>query len=412
MSSSNSRDTDETKNNGSTPPESYPLEPTQPQWQPTLPDKQTRSGSSSTNGGTQTSPRTIPLNFEMFQQSIEYDLTQVIGSGGMGTVYAANQQCLDRDVAIKCLNKDINHRPDLRESFLREAFLTASLDHPNIVPVYELGVNNSGDLFYVMKRIQGHPWSQTVGSLSIEQNLAILLTVTDAISFAHSKGIIHRDIKPDNVMIGPHGAIYVVDWGLACDVNESINDPFAGSPSFMAPEMAHGEENRISYYSDIYLLGANLYFLLTGCPPHAGKSSKQCLESARDNTIPHTPFDLDNPLMAIAFKAMHSTITLRFGSVTEFAEAIREWQRHQASLVICQEGYELLQHAASADDYARALFSFETALKDWPENIQASKLLSKPIKNTSSTRSILIITTWRHHYWNAVHSTFPACKLN
>jgi hypothetical protein len=135
----------------------------------------------------------------------DYELREVIGEGGVGVVYAARQASIDRTVAVKMLRPTNASKRDQREKFLSEAAVTGDLDHPNIVPIYDLGTNENGALFYSMKRVQGTPWMNVMERKSLAENLEILLKVADAIGFAHSRGIIHRDLKPENVMLGEYG---------------------------------------------------------------------------------------------------------------------------------------------------------------------------------------------------------------
>ena len=145
----------------------------------------------------------------------DYELLDVIGEGGMGVVYAARQSAIARTVAVKMLKGTDEHTLEQREKFISEAVVTGELDHPNIVPIYDLGSNDAGALFYSMKRVRGTPWDDVFKQNSLEDNLNILLRVADAIAFAHANGVLHRDLKPENVMLGDFGEVLVMDWGLA-----------------------------------------------------------------------------------------------------------------------------------------------------------------------------------------------------
>ena len=138
----------------------------------------------------------------------------------MGVVYSARQASIDRTVAIKMLKNDIASDDEQREKFLSEAVVTGDLDHPNIVPIYDLGSNETGALFYSMKRVQGTPWMSVIDRKSNAENIDILMKVADAVAFAHSRGVIHRDLKPENVMLGDFGEVLVMDWGLAISTAE------------------------------------------------------------------------------------------------------------------------------------------------------------------------------------------------
>ena len=142
----------------------------------------------------------------------------------MGVVYAARQASIDRTVAIKMLKEKAADEHQ-RRKFLSEAVITGDLDHPNIVPIYDLGTNQEGALFYSMKRVQGTPWDERIRQLSLTENLEILMKVADAVAFAHSRGVIHRDLKPENTMLGEFGEVLVMDWGLALPTSRFPQEP-------------------------------------------------------------------------------------------------------------------------------------------------------------------------------------------
>jgi len=148
-------------------------------------------------------------------ERIDYNLLKKLGEGGMGIVYAARQQSIRRVVALKMLKKAGAQEAFQREKFLAEAVITGDLEHPNIVPIYDLGRDEAGAIFYAMKHVKGTPWDKLVTKNSTHENLEILMKVADAVAFAHSRDVIHRDLKPENVMIGDFGEVLVMDWGLA-----------------------------------------------------------------------------------------------------------------------------------------------------------------------------------------------------
>ncbi|MCA9017185.1 MAG: serine/threonine protein kinase, partial [Planctomycetaceae bacterium] len=154
-------------------------------------------------------------------KNAEYELLEVLGQGGMGVVYTARQTSIDRQVAVKMLKSKTAQNRDQRHKFLAEAVVTGELDHPNIVPIYDVGSNNSGALFYSMKKVEGRPWLKTIRKNSLAENLNILMKVADAVAFAHSRSVVHRDLKPENVMLGEFGEVLVMDWGLARPVNRA-----------------------------------------------------------------------------------------------------------------------------------------------------------------------------------------------
>ncbi len=313
--------------------------------------------------------------------SVDYDLLNVLGEGGMGVVYSARQASIDRNVAVKMLKAHTALDERQRQKFLSEAVITGDLDHPNIVPIYELGTNHEGALFYSMKRVQGTPWSDRINELSLNENLAILVRVADAMAFAHSRGVIHRDLKPENVMLGDFGEVLVMDWGLAIPTNEfrksdnvGITGNMGGTPAYMAPEMARGPFERITYASDTYLLGAILFEIVTGDPPHIGNDVMQCLAAAARNQI--APTEKKGELLDVALKAMATSPKDRYASVRDFQKAIREYQSHSESIALTARAEEELAAArASYDyqDYARALFAFQEALNLWEGNERAGR---------------------------------------
>src|SRR5439155_5984413 len=205
-------------------------------------------------------------------ERIDYSLLKKLGEGGMGIVYAARQQSIRRVVALKMLKKTGQQESFQREKFLAEAVITGDLEHPNIVPIYDLGRDESGAIFYAMKHVKGTPWDKLIGKNTVQENLEILMKVADAIAFAHSREVVHRDLKPENVMIGDFGEVLVMDWGLALMLGAPpANVAMGGTPGYMAPEMAMGPIDAIGLHSDVYLLGAILYEIITGLRPHTGK---------------------------------------------------------------------------------------------------------------------------------------------
>ncbi|MCY2964690.1 MAG: serine/threonine-protein kinase, partial [Planctomycetota bacterium] len=224
-----------------------------------------------------------------------YELLDVLGRGGMGVVYTARQTSVNREVAVKMIGSGQSQDDGVRAAFLDEAVITGELDHPNIVPIHELGTNRSGTLFYSMKRVTGTPWSRHIAKNGELENLKILSAVADAIAFAHSRGVVHRDLKPENVMLGEYGEVLVMDWGLAL-VTDAFRKPASVSlsptpgctPSYAAPELVTGPMAVIGPHSDVYLLGAILYEIITGKPPHLARSARECCEIAARNGIAPT----------------------------------------------------------------------------------------------------------------------------
>jgi hypothetical protein len=308
----------------------------------------------------------------------EYEFIDVLGKGGMGVVYEARQTSIDRSVAIKMLDSRIAKGEKHRQKFLAEAVVTGELDHPNVVPIYDVGVNSRGMLFYAMKKVQGTPWSEVVREKSLADNLEILMRTADAVAFAHSRGVVHRDLKPENVMLGEYGEVLVMDWGLA-QPTESFRKSntvgqirtVGGTPCYMAPEMVFGAD-QIGPASDVYLLGAILYEMLTTKPPHVASNVKKCLMIAAKNVI--EPTDKEGELIDVALKAMATKPEDRFASVQAFQAAIREYQSHTESTALSALAEKNLEQALQSGDYqtfAKALFGFEESLALWNGNSTA-----------------------------------------
>ncbi len=323
----------------------------------------------------------------------------IIGAGGMGVIRSATQRSLDREVAVKSVkNKRSSDRA--RAQLYREAWVTGRLEHPNIVPVYALGQNADKSLAFVMKHIEGVPWSHVIhrphlhvdlleGTDPISFHLDVFETVCQAIHYAHDRGVLHRDIKPDNVMLGRFGEVYVLDWGIAVGLGTEQVGPLPpaseirgveGTPSYMAPEMARADATLIGLRSDVYLLGAVLHEILVREPLHDGGSVTEVLEAAYQSDPPVYPDDISPELGAIVIAATHHDPANRFSSVDALRRAVVAYSEHRASEQLSTEGAQRdaqlvrLLEAAEPDQVeiarlsAGARFGFEQALKAWPGN--------------------------------------------
>ncbi len=320
-----------------------------------------------------------------------FAINDIIGEGGMGTVYRASQKKLNRSIAVKLMLGDAKQKDNERvNDFLQEAKITANLNHPNIVPIYDLGTSPTGELFYTMKEIEGNVWQDEISKKNETENLNILLKVCDAVAFAHSKGIIHCDIKPENVMLGDFGEVVLMDWGISVNIFDKplINglkhvnelDKISGSPAYMAPEVANMEISKIGVSSDIYLLGGTLYTVLTGETPHPSPDSESALEEARTNTI--KKINKHTELVDVAFKALEEDASKRFKSVKEFQEAINESIQHTESTKLVEFAVIDLKRGKDNDDYdafAQSIFGFKEALKLWKDNSVIQKNLDDAI---------------------------------
>ncbi|MCU1282474.1 MAG: WD-repeat protein, partial [bacterium] len=268
--------------------------------------------------------------------------------GGIGRVLRAEDRYLHRPVAVKELIED---NAGARRRFLREAELTARLQHPSIVPIYEAGVWPDGRPFYAMKFITGRSLKELIAdATTLDARLALLphaIAVAEAITYAHSHRIIHRDLKPTNVVVGEFGETMVVDWGLGKDLSheEQANDAAAavspnaahtvdgavlGTPAFMSPEQAAGEN--VDERADIYSIGAILYTVLSGQPPYIGGTAAELL--ARVSSSDPPPVEVAHPgvprdLAAIVTRAMARDRSRRYGTTRELAADLKRFQTGQ-----------------------------------------------------------------------------------
>lgn len=219
----------------------------------------------------------------------DFTVLSTLGEGGMGRVVLARQRSLEREVALKTLQE--NAGADASAALLREARIAGALEHPGVVPIHLLTFDEAGRPMLVMKRVDGidlatlltnesHPmWSADGRHRDrLVASLEILIQVCLTLQFAHSRGVVHRDIKPKNIMVGSFGEVYLVDWGVASTMSDSSAISLPGTPEYMPPEMATGRPG--DQRSDVYLLGATLHEVLTGMPRHEGGTVAEVLRAA------------------------------------------------------------------------------------------------------------------------------------
>ena len=212
-----------------------------------------------------------------------YELVRPLGEGGMAQVFLARDIRLGREVAVKVLDEHLAERPGFRERFLREGQVAAALDHPNIVPLYDFGETGPHP-YLVMPYISGGSLQDELrrAPLSPSEVAAYGMQIADALAYAHERGVVHRDVKPANMLLHADGRLMLSDFGLAKILDGSprrtsrLGRPDAGTPEYMAPEQIEG---RTDERSDIYALGVVLYLLLTGKLPFAGSSATEVMES-------------------------------------------------------------------------------------------------------------------------------------
>ena len=245
-----------------------------------------------------------------------YVLGQELGRGGMGIVRLVKDLDVGRQVAMKTLNPEEPDAAQMVEALIAEAQTTGQLQHPNIVPLYELGVLPGGEVFYTMKAVSGLTFKQVLSDLrngvekskedyTLRRLLTIFGQVCLAMHYAHTRGVVHRDLKPDNILIGEYGEVLVLDWGIAYVIGKGSQGVLAqpgmvlGTPHYMSPEQARGEIEKVDGRSDVFSLGVILYEILTLNLPISDHDTEQVLEQLRRNEAPVRPTS-DDPERPVA----------------------------------------------------------------------------------------------------------------
>lgn len=314
------------------------------------------------------------------------ELGDVIGKGGMGVVRIARQTLPPRDVAVKRLHYS---KARLARALMDEAMTIGSLEHPNIVPVHLVRLTEDNSPEVVMKYIQGRSWNEILDKQAQRGDallvaLEVLRAICHALEFAHSRGVIHRDVKPHNVMVGKFGEVYLMDWGIAIRQNEidQVSDGLVGTPGYLAPEMLSGKARDVTFQTDVFLVGATLHTILTGRRRNDASTVVGALDAAKRSE----PYSYDQhiapALAALANHACAKERSDRLESVAEFRETIENYLALREAFAVRDRALEkktLLEHllARSArtkpsaieirQHFIEAKFGLEQALQMAPD---------------------------------------------
>ena len=365
-------------------------------WEKTLPPGQTLSTippDATLRPPTDQQPSTATAQTPTAPKSAaDYAVLGELGRGGMGVVYRARQRSLEREVAVKRMRPDLARNAEARQLFLAEAMVTGALDHPNIVPVHALAVDLAGEVSLSMKLVGGASWKSLLhpeteserarsARFDLAAHLDILKHVGNAVAFAHARGVVHRDLKPENVMVGDFGEVLVMDWGLAVDVESkphgstwaphrsTVRAP-AGTPCYMAPELAEGRGDDVGPWTDVYLLGAILHEILTGRAPHQGSSPWMVILEAAASKPPEFGADVAPELAALCRRAMAKEPKDRPQDVAAFQAELADYSAHKESRTLERRAAAILDSGAALD-YAQltdVIAAFEQATVLWSGN--------------------------------------------
>src|SRR5947199_3603603 len=270
----------------------------------------------------------------------DYELLEEIGRGGQGVVFRARQKSLNRTVALKVIGLGQWATKAHLQRFRLEAEAAASLDHPCIVPIHEVG-EREGCCYFSMNLVEGDQLDEVVKRepMPLRRAAELIAKLARAVHYAHEHGILHRDIKPGNVLLDRNGEPHLTDFGLArlVETESTVTHTMEvlGTPSYMAPEQAQGDNAAVSNATDVYGLGAVLYQLLTGHPPFAGGTTYETIKLLLD-TEPRLPRVLnpkiDRDLSTICLKCLEKDPKRRYSSALALAEDLERWLKHEPIL--------------------------------------------------------------------------------
>ncbi len=340
-----------------------------------------------------------------------YQYVKTLGTGGMGEVRLCQDDRIGREIALKVMRRE-SSSADAAARFIREARVQGQLEHPSVVPVYDLGKDDTGALYFTMKRIRGvtldeaiHRRTETTPQYSQRRLLTAFVSVCLAVEFAHSRGVLHRDLKPGNIMLGEFGEVNVLDWGVAkilgapaaepevqtggpvMDVRDSqggrtVAGVLVGTPGYMSPEQASGAVDSIDVRSDVYSLGAILFEIVTGEYLHDGSSVSAILESTTRGPRSPRP-STRNPEVAPEIDAICEKATAldpkdRFASARELCDALEHFLDGDRDLMMRREmAEEHVLRAREAPSHAVALQEAFRALALRPDDGETRGLVAR-----------------------------------